>query len=259
MSSSKSSDVEIETASTNGRPSASARAAQSLRQRLAARSWAAGERLPSEPALAEELGVSRVSVRAALAELQSEGLVSRRHGSGTYVNSIRPLVSSLHRNVGSDQLIRSRGHVSGIAGMSWQQMPADEELAERLQINVGDPVIDLYRVRTSDNIPVTVEHDYFSAALLPHETISLGPSLYAFLSEVCGIEVAFGIATLEPAFVGEALMEVFNVPANELCLIIRQVDYDPNERPVSYSVEQHLASAFDFQLVRQGPFVPSAS
>lgn len=259
MSSSTPAGTAAEAKSASGRHSASARAAQALRQRLAARSWSAGDRLPSEPALAEELGVSRVSIRAALAELQSEGLVSRRHGSGTYVNSIRPLVSSLHRNIGSDQLIRSRGHASGIAGMSWQQIPADENIAERLQIAVGDPIIDLYRVRTSDDVPVTVEHDYFPASLLPHETISLGPSLYAFLSDVCGIDVAFGIATLEPAVVGAALAGVFGVPANELCLIIRQVDYDRNENPVSYSVEHHLASAFDFQLIRQGPFIPSAS
>jgi len=244
-------------APARARLKASARAAQALRQKLAAHAWSAGDRLPSEPALAEELGVSRVSVRAALSQLQAEGLVSRRHGSGTYVNSVRPLVTSLHRNIGSDQLIRSRGHASGIAGMSWRQIPADDEVADRLRLNVGDPVINLYRVRTSDEVPVTVEDDFFPASFLPHETVSLGPSLYGFLSEVCGIDVTFGIATLEPAMVGGRLAEVFDVPASELCLIIRQVDYDMNERPVSYSVEHHLAAAFDFQLVRQGPFTAS--
>ena len=213
----------------------------------------AGDRLPSEPTLAKELGVSRVSVRAALAQLESEGLVDRRHGSGTYVNSVRPLVSSLHRNVGSDELIKSRGHTPGIAEMSWRQESPSEEVADRLGIDSDTPVIHLYRVRTSDGDPVTISHDYFSAALLPDESITLGPSLYGFLSSVCGVEVKFGVATLEPGLVGEKHAAVFGADAADLCLVIKQVDYDLAERPVSYSVEHHLARAFDFQLVRQGP------
>lgn len=237
------------------RLSAKDRAIQSLRRRLSEETWSAGDRLPSEPALAKELGVSRVSVRAALAQLESEGLVDRRHGSGTYVNSVRPLVSSLHLNVGSDELIRSRGHQPGISEMTWKQEEADEHVAGRLGLEVGTPVIHLYRVRTSDGTPVTISDDYFAASLLPPGPLSLGlgPSLYSFLSAVCGIEVKFGVATLEPAFVGEERAPVFGVEASELCLVIKQVDYDLLEHPVSYSVEYHLASAFDFQLVRQGP------
>lgn len=232
---------------------ASVRAAESIRDRLVRETWVAGDRLPSEPALAEQLGVSRASVRAALAQLASEGLVSRRHGSGTYVNSVRPLVRSLHHNVGSDQLIKSRGHVPGIAQMTWRETVAGEEVAQRLGISADAAVIELYRVRTSDGQPVTVEHDYFPASLLPPEPVNLGPSLYSFLSSVCGVDVTFGIAELEPALVGTEHTEVFGVSENELCLVIRQVDYDVDEAPVSYSVERHLASAFDFRLVRQGP------
>ena len=235
------------------RLSATTKAAQSLRRRLADEPWAAGDRLPSEPTLAKELGVSRVSVRAALAQLETEGLVNRRHGSGTFVNSVRPLVRSLHLNVGSDELIRSRGHVPAVSEMSWRREAADDEVADRLAIERGTPVVHLYRVRTSDGTPVTVSHDFFAAALVPEQPLTLGPSLYGFLSTVCGVDVKFGVATLEPALVGEDRSLVFGVDAAELCLVIRQVDYDEDERPVSYSVEYHLASAFDFQIVRQGP------
>ncbi|TQC44688.1 GntR family transcriptional regulator [Rhodococcus sp. WS4] len=242
------------TADTPPRLSATARAVQSLRLRLSQESWSAGGRLPSEPALAKELGVSRVSVRAALAQLESEGLVDRRHGSGTYVNSVRPLVRSLHLNVGSDELIKTRGHVPGISEMSWKQEAADEEIAERLAIDVTTPVVHLYRVRTADDTPVTISHDYFAAALLPdQQPLSLGPSLYTFLSTVCGVEVKFGVANLEPALIDEEQAKTFGVDAGALSLVIKQIDYDLDERPVSYSVEYHLASAFDFQLVRQGP------
>lgn len=235
------------------RQSVTARALESLRHRLYEETWAAGDRLPSEPALAKELGVSRVSVRGALAQLEAEGLLTRRHGSGTYVNSVRPLVRSLHLNIGSDELIRTRGHIPGIAEMSWRHEFADVEIAGRLAIDEGDPILHLYRVRTSDGTPVTVSHDYLSAALIPDQPLSLGPSLYAFLSTVCGVEVSFGVASLEPTVVTETLAAIFGARSGELCLAVKQVDYDLAERPVSYSVEYHLSSAFDFQLVRQGP------
>lgn len=253
-------DVDASEEASNGaaaqppqRLSATARAVQSIRHRLAQETWTAGDRLPSEPALAKELGVSRVSVRGALAQLEGEGLLSRRHGSGTYVNSVRPLVSSLHLNIGSDELIKSRGHVPGISEMSWRHELADEAIAEHLAIEVNTPIVHLYRVRTSDGTPVTLSHDYLPAALLPDQPLGLGPSLYSFLSTVCGIQVQFGVATLEPSLITEEQAPVFGVDAGELCLTIHQVDYDLEERPVSYSIEYHLASAYNFQLIRQGP------
>ncbi|MDQ8708077.1 GntR family transcriptional regulator [Streptomyces sp. LHD-70] len=241
------------------RSNVTARAVRMLEHRLSQGEWAAGDRLPSEPSLAEELGVSRVTVRAALAQLENEGIVNRRHGSGTYVNSVRPLVSSLHLNMGAEQMIRSTGHVPGIAEMSWRQAEADADIADRLAIEVGAPVVHLHRVRTADGVPVTVSDDYFPAAFLPEETVALGPSLYSFLSTVCGIDVSFGIANLEPAIAGPERAAALRVKSDELCLVIRQVDYDVTEQPVSYSVECHLASELTFQLVRQGPSSAPAS
>ncbi|WP_077487819.1 GntR family transcriptional regulator [Sinomonas mesophila] len=240
------------------RPSATARAVESLRLLLAERSWGTGDKLPSEPALATQIGVSRVSVRAALAILESEGLVTRRRGSGTYLTSVRPIVNSLHLNTGSSQLLRSRGRVPGISEMSWREVGADAEVAVSLGLELGTPVIDLYRVRTSDGTPVTVEHGYFAASLLPEQMIDVGPSLYDFLSTACGVDVVFGIATLEPAPVGEELSGIFGVGSEELCLVMKQVDYDAAERSVAYCVERHLADAFDFQLVRQPPVHPAS-
>ncbi|MGW5153430.1 UTRA domain-containing protein [Rhodococcus koreensis] len=86
----------------------------------------------------------------------------------------------------------------------------------------------------------------------PERRSATPSSTYTFLSTLCGVEVKFGVADLEPAPVGEEQASVFGVDAGELCLPIKQIDYDLDERPVSHSVEYHLASAFDFQLVRQG-------
>ena len=246
----------IRRAQPNARGGATARAVEALRRQLIENTYAVGDRLPSEPALAKELEVSRVTVRAALAQLESEGLVDRRHGAGTFVNPVLPLSASLHLNIGADSLIRSKGHSPGVSEMSWQQTLADPDTAGKLGLKPGAPIIHLHRVRTADGVPVTIEDDFFSDALVPEHPPAIGPSLYAFLSETCGVQATYGVATLEPAHVGETGAQVFGVSKDELCLVIRQVDYDATGRPVSYSVERHLASAYDFRLLRQGPNIP---
>ncbi|KWR70095.1 hypothetical protein RN04_14720 [Arthrobacter sp. W1] len=233
--------------------SASEHATSEIRRRLAEGSLSAGDKLRSEPQLASELGVSRVSIRTALAQLESEGLISRRKGAGTYVNSLRPLVHSFHNNVGADQLISQVGYTPGIYELAWKHSAASEEIAEKLKLEVGSPIVDIYRVRTSDGRPVTIEHDYFSSDILPQSDFRVGSSLYAFLAEECGIEIAFGVAELHPSLLGDEYGKVLEASADSLCLMVKQVDYDADERPISYSIEYHLADAFDFRLLRQGP------
>ena len=66
------------------------RISQQLREEIAVGRYAAGVRLPSEPQLVKQFGVSRPTVARALLDLQSEGLIERRAGSGTYVRIAAP-------------------------------------------------------------------------------------------------------------------------------------------------------------------------
>jgi DNA-binding GntR family transcriptional regulator len=241
----------------SGRTSTASRLAHVMRRRIAEGEWAAGDRLPSEPALAKELGASRVSLRGALALLENDGLVVRRHGAGTFVNTRRPLVNSLHVNRSADQMITSTGRAAATAELSWRRVPAEAEVARRLEVAEGSPVVRLHRVRTADERPVVVSDDYLPAALLADQPALLGPSLYAFLSAACGIEVSFGVTELTPATADAAVAHSLGVEPGELCLLIRQVDYDAAEHPVVYSIEHHLASAFTFELIRRGPADPN--
>src|SRR5439155_471813 len=82
---------------------------EQLTQRIDSGALAAGSRLPSEPALATELGVSRATLREALRALESEGLVRRMWGAGTFVADGRRVTNSLDANFGVTDAIRRAG------------------------------------------------------------------------------------------------------------------------------------------------------
>src|SRR5437899_3777008 len=87
---------------------------EQLTQRIDSGALAAGSRLPAEPALASELGVSRATLREALRALESEGLVRRMWGSGTFVADRHRVVNSLDVNFGVTEAIRAAGMEPGI-------------------------------------------------------------------------------------------------------------------------------------------------
>lgn len=238
---------------TRSRTNTTARLCECLRRRIQDGEWSTGERLPSEPDLARQMNASRGSLRDALTTLEGEGLLSRRHGSGTYVAPRRQLVNSLHVNKSADQMISETGRTAGTSQLSWQRRAAGPDVSRRLGLPEGVEVFELFRVRTADGNPVTVSYDYVAVDTIPGQPALLGPSYYSFLSKVCGVEITYGVAELCPVQAEAEIAEHLGVPEGTLCLLLRQVDFDTHNQPKSLSVEYHLASAFHFELLRRGP------
>src|ERR671924_342237 len=110
----------------------------SVRERLvrliAGGRWRPGERLPSEPKLARDLGVSRATLRDALRSLEEDGFVTRAHGAGTFVTFRPRLRNNLDVNFGVTDLIRSMGLRPGTRDLGAAEGPGTEEERERLKL-----------------------------------------------------------------------------------------------------------------------------
>ncbi|HYY79926.1 MAG TPA: GntR family transcriptional regulator [Actinomycetes bacterium] len=228
-----------------------------LRQRIDQGRFPAGGRLPSEPDLAAELGVSRATLREALRALEDEGLLRRRQGSGTFVAERPRVANSLDVNFGVTEAIRAAGMHAGITrGRHWVE-PASAGEAARLELQPGQDVLVVERVRTAEGKPVVLSRDIFPSRLIGDRAqvveAMFRQSIYDVLERDLGVVIHHGVATFRPVRADHAVAERLEVPRGELLLYIWQVDYAEDGAAVLSSHEFHLADAFEFSVVRRGP------
>jgi GntR family transcriptional regulator len=217
----------------------------------------AGSRLPSEPALATELGVSRATLREALRTLEAEGLVRRMWGSGTYVAQGSRVVNSLDVNFGVTEAIRAAGMEAGTEqGRYWFE-PASAAEAGQLNLEPGQDVLVVERVRTADGKPVVLSRDILPARFVADRPgladQMLKRSMYEVLEKDLGIAIHHGVASFRPIRADVTVARQLDITRGELLLAIWQVDYDEDGVAIVSSHEYHLADAFDFTVHRRGP------
>jgi len=197
-----------------------------------------GQRLGAERTLAAEFGVSRATLRQALAVLAEGGVVRRvpGRGGGTFVarGKIERDLSS--RIVGVPALLRSQGVVAGTRVLSARLAEADDLTAQALRTRPGELVIDLVRIRLADGSPFSLEHARFPARRFPGLLeLPLGGSVYELLEEHFGAEPADAVERIEvvPASADEAA--ILDVEPAAPLMAITRTTCDPDGEPFEFS------------------------
>jgi GntR family transcriptional regulator len=124
------------------------------------------DKLRSEREFSEELGVSRMTVRKAMTELVNEGLLERRHGSGTYVAKPKVTYES-HEMLNYVQAMQARNISCSSQLLDMEEIVASRRLADTLQIEIGDPIIRVAILRHANRVPIILERVFFPCTLFP--------------------------------------------------------------------------------------------
>lgn len=136
------------------------RIAESLRQQITSGTLSVGEPLPSEARLGERFDASRGTVRAALAALDREGLIDRGQGRSPIVRegvAAQPFETFLSFTAWA----HGAGHVPGQRTLEIARRGASPAAAEALDLEAGEPVIEVLRLRTLDGLPAMLERASF--------------------------------------------------------------------------------------------------
>jgi GntR family transcriptional regulator len=230
-----------------------------LAERISAGQLRPGQRLGAERALAADLGVSRATLRQALAVLADSGVVRRvpGRGGGTFVSKDK-IERDTSRVVGVPALLRSQGVVAGTRVISAGLSSADEPAARALGMRRGDLVIDLVRIRLADGSPFSVEHAMFPADRFPGLLeLPLGGSVYELLDEHFGTRPAEAVERIEVVTASPDEAQVLDVPAGSPLLAITRTTYDADGAPFEFS--QDLFRGDRIRIVVHTPGAAGAS
>ena len=137
-----------------------------LRGRIESGEIGVGDRLPSEAELVSDFGVSRTTARRALDELRREGLVRREPGRGTFLVSPRLRSNTAYLHSFTEEIERW-GYTPGARLISREEGEASEEVASRLEIESGEEVLFVRRLRLADELPIFVCDSYLPVGRFP--------------------------------------------------------------------------------------------
>ena len=159
-----------------------------LLKRISSGEWAPGGQIPTESELCEQYGVSRVTVRQALARLVQRGLLTRGRGKGTFVRDSRVTASARSVSSFSTEL-DALGMKPGAEILGIDRVRASDVIADAMNREPGTELFRLRRLRTADGQPIAVQTSLLVAEMFPglDERLSDNTSLYELLSSQYGV------------------------------------------------------------------------
>src|SRR5436309_7617044 len=222
--------------------------ANSLREPIVSGMWGPGRRLPSEMDLVARYGASRITIRQALAELTQEGLILRERGRGSFVRD-PTITAGPHELTSFSAEMRARGLRASSRVLSIGVLPADEDVARRLDIVEGEPVVRLERLRLGDDEPIGLQLAYLPAREFPGlETADFGTaSLYEQLEARYGAVIEEAEETFIVASVDAKTAGHLELPPGSPGLIVERIGWSGG-RPIEYTKSVMRGDRYRVQL-----------
>lgn len=220
--------------------------ARHLKETITSGVLAADALLPPERDMAEQAGVSRVTIRKAIAELAGQGLLRQRQGSGTYVEAApRPqLTQSLSSLVSFSETMARRGYSASSRVLEEGFHPASPAETVALGLDAGARVARVRRLRMADPGPLALETSTLPEDVLP-DPGAVDQSLYAVL-RATGHAPVRALQRVRAVNLNAPEAELMGVERGTAFLQIERTGYLANGRPVEFTVGVYRSDIYDF-------------
>jgi GntR family transcriptional regulator len=210
-----------------------------------------GDRLPSETKLAELCGVNRNTIRQAISELASRGLLATRNGVGTFISSKSPQTAkySLDHISSFVEDIRDVGYKPRTELVSKNVIEATREISEKLMLGTSHRVIQVVRLRMGNQIPLILERSH-----LPYEEFTgildmdLTGSLYQILVDHFGVTLERSVQSFRAVLLAGPEAELLKVPEHSPGIFLESIIYDAKGVAVELLHSHYRGDKYVFQV-----------
>lgn len=207
---------------------------QQLTDALREGRWRHGQRIASEPVLAQRHGVSVGTIRKAVGELVAENILVREQGRGTFVRSHSRdyMLNVFFRIVGRD----GSKALPAVTLLGMKRARADRATAQALKLEPRAPVIDIETLHLLDGKPVLLDRMLVSAQMFPQLTESQflhrDGTVYGLFQERFGITVVRAEEFITPLLADRRSAPLLQVPLGTPLLRIQRTSYTYKDQPV---------------------------
>jgi len=193
-----------------------------------------GEAIPSERQLSTDLGVSRLTVRAALDDLAREGYLVRRRGAGTFVSE--PKIAQELTMTSFTEDMRRRGLRPASRTLELRVAPAGARLGRILHVSPSEPIVVASRLRLADGEPMAMETLHVRERHVPSLTAQdlEDGSFYELLADRYGIVIVGGTQTIEPTVTDQEESDALGVPLHSPAFRFERVTLSESGETVEF-------------------------
>lgn len=222
---------------------------QILRERINDGTYAPHARLPAESEMSSIFGVSRITVRQALGDLQKEGVIFKIPGKGTYVSK-QKATQELTQLEGFAEAMSRKGYVVRNHVVSHTTPAAAPQVAQELKIPVGTPVTEIRRIRYLDNQPVSLEITYLPLEIgerLRQEDLA-GRDIFLILENDYRISLGHANLQIDAIAADADLAQALEIGQGTALLRIERLTHGADGKPLDFEYLYFRGDAFQYRL-----------
>ncbi len=214
-----------------------------------------GQKFPSEGAFAEQLGISRPTLREALHNLQAEGMIVRKHGVGTFVASsyATRLASGLEVLESLEHIASRRGLKTEMGKAEIEERPPNHDEMAKLECDPNEQVLSVVRTILIDKKPVAHLWDIVLTKYLRKEELGemFRGSVLDVLLKRGRPMLTYSFTRLGAVAVDRVLARQLEIPSKTPLLKLEARLFTENNIVVDYSISYFVPDYFDFHVIRR--------
>ena len=208
--------------------------------------YAPYSQLPSTAQLCEKYGVSKITIKKAMDQLEAMGYISRRRGSGSFVKKIGEKVPEALMGEYSNQMTgfmaehRARSEKVSTKVLQFTVERPSDKVAHALDMDKDGFVYHIVRVRSANDVPLAIEYTYMPIDVIPDlKTAAVETSIYSFIEGDLGLKISSAHRTVRAVLPTQLEVEELHESKTSPLLEVEQTAFLDDGKAFEYSISRH--------------------